>query len=83
MLQARLDFLAEKTNVVTSTELGFRKGFGTANCQAVLFSHIVSTFAKKSMYIAVFLDITADDVVIDILCDIFNDYKFPKKVVKQ
>lgn len=84
MFHTRLDYWIESNKNNSTTQFGFRKGFGTLDCLSILCTDIELCFAKKSMCLAVFLDVASayDDVCIDILCDILHTLKFPRIVVK-
>lgn len=69
MLHARIDFWAETQHRIASSQYGFRKGYGTQDCLAVLTTDLHNTFANKGLSLCVFMDISAayDDVLINVL----------------
>jgi hypothetical protein len=72
MLSKRLDIWAERNNVLSSTQYGFRKGKGIKDCLAILTTDINNSFDMKEQTIAAFLDISEayNNVIIDILCEV-------------
>lgn len=69
MLLARIDFWAEKQQSNASSQFGFRKGYGTQECLAILATDVEVTLASKGVALCVFMDVSAayDDVLIDVL----------------
>lgn len=84
MLHNRLDYWVESNHLGSLTQFGFRKGFGTTDCLAILSTDLQTCFAQKSMCLAVFMDITSayDDVQIEILCNILEELQLPRIAVK-
>lgn len=84
MLHSRIDYWVESNQLGSMTQFGFRKGFGTNECLAILSTDLQTTFANKSICLAVFMDITSayDDVQIDVLCSILVEMKLPRIAVK-
>jgi hypothetical protein len=74
MLCTRLNFWAEKYDVLSSSQYGFRKGRGTKDCLALLTTDVHTSFERKHQTVAEFIDISGaiDIVLIDILCDILR-----------
>ncbi|XP_029713933.2 probable RNA-directed DNA polymerase from transposon BS isoform X1 [Aedes albopictus] len=70
MILVRLEFWAEKHQLLSPTQYGFRQGKGTRDCQALFATDIQIAFRSKQALTAVFLDIKGayDSVLIDILC---------------
>jgi len=58
MLFTRLEFWAEKFEILSPTQFGFRKGKGTRDCLALLSSDIRISLEEKKYTLASFLDIT-------------------------
>lgn len=71
LVQVRLDFWAEKHQILSPTQFGFRKGKSTQDCLATLSVDLQITYSQKATCLAVFMDISAayDNVDIGILCD--------------
>lgn len=84
ILHSRLDYWLESNKLGPATQFGFRKGFGTTDCLAILSTDLQTCYANKSICLALFMDISAayDDVQIDILCGILSNLQLPRIVVK-
>jgi ribonuclease HI len=84
MLCVRFDFWAEQNGALSPTQYGFRKGKGTRDCLAILTTDIKTSFEMKNQTVAAFLDISGayDNVLIDILCKIMLEKKWPAKIVR-
>jgi hypothetical protein len=69
MLCTRLDYWAEKYDVLSSSQYGFRKGRGTRECLALLSTDVQTSFERKQQTVAAFIDISGayDNTLIDIL----------------
>jgi hypothetical protein len=69
MLCTRLDYWAEKYNILSSSQYGFRKGRGTRDCLALLTTDVQTFFKRKQQTVAAFIDISGayDNVLIGIL----------------
>ena len=76
VINARLEWWAKHYKILSPTQFGFRRGFGTQNCIAILNSVIQKTFVTvldiKSAY---------DDVQVHILCNILSDFKIPSQLI--
>jgi hypothetical protein len=74
MLCTRLDYWAEKYDVLSSSQYSFRKYWGTRNCLALLTTDVQTSFERKQLTVAAFIDISGayDNVLIDILSDILR-----------
>lgn len=57
MLKSRLDHWIEFNGKASNTQYGFKNGFGTTDCIAVLATDVTEIFAQSSSGIAVFMDI--------------------------
>jgi hypothetical protein len=77
MLCTRLVMWAERNNVLSPTQYGFRKGRGMRDCLAILTVDINNSFEMKEYTVAAFLDISRayDNVIIDILCEVNESYQ--------
>jgi len=84
MLCVRFDLWAEQNSALSPTQYGFRKGKGTRDCLALLSTDINTCFEMKEQTVAAFLDISGahDNVLIDLLCQIMIEKKWPDKVVR-
>jgi hypothetical protein len=72
MLCTRLDIWAERNNVLSPTQYGFRKVKGTKDCLAIRYTtDINNSFEMKEQTVVAFLDISGayDNVIIDIQCE--------------
>lgn len=71
MVLSRIDFWAEKQMRVATSQYGFRKGYGTQECLAILSTDLELCFARKGIALCVFMDVSAayDDVLIDVMRD--------------
>jgi hypothetical protein len=69
MLCTRLDYGAEKYDVLSSSQYFFRKGRGTRDCFALLTTDVQTSFERKQQMVAAFIDILRayDNVLIGIL----------------
>ena len=67
----RLEFWAERNQILSDHQWAFRKGRSTMDCLTLLLNHIYSAFERKQVVVAVFLDIEGafDNVDINILCE--------------
>jgi hypothetical protein len=83
MLCTRLDCWAEKQDVLSSSQSGFRKGRETRDCLALLTTDVQTFFERKQQTVAAFIDTSEahDNVLIDILCDIWREKEVPLQVV--
>jgi hypothetical protein len=54
MLCTCLDIWAERNNVLSPTQCGFRKGKGTRDCLAILTTDINNSFEMKEQTVAAF-----------------------------
>lgn len=83
LIHTRIDFWAEQHKRISPSQFGFRKGFGTQECLAILASDLEHTFANKAMTICVFMDISAayDDVLIDVLCDALEAMQLNRQII--
>lgn len=83
MLLNRLELWAEKQNVFSETQYGFRKGRGTRDCLALLASNAQLSINKKQECASVFLDISGayDSIVVNILVDKMDKLGLPTKLV--
>jgi ribonuclease HI len=84
MLCTRLDYWAERFDVHSPTQFGFRKGRGTRDCLARLSNDIQISFEKKEWTLATFLDISGayDNVLIPELCLNLCGLQLPFKIVR-
>jgi hypothetical protein len=82
ILCTRLDYWAEKHNVLSSGQYDFRKGRGTKNCLALLTTDVQTSFETKQQTMAAFSDILGayDNVLIAILCDILREKEVPLRL---
>jgi Reverse transcriptase (RNA-dependent DNA polymerase) len=80
----RLDIWAEKNEIMSNSQFGFRKGRGTADCLAVFSTEIKTAFYKKNQVVATFLDITGayDNVLVDILCKELRTVGIPVPIIR-
>jgi hypothetical protein len=78
MICTRLDFWAEKNDIFSPTQHGFRKGKGMRNCLAMLTTDISTSFEMKKQTVVSFLNINGayDNVFIDVLCAVMLDAAF-------
>jgi hypothetical protein len=78
MLYTRLDYWAEKYDVLSSSQYGFRKGLRTRDCLALLTTDVQTSFERKQQTVAAFIDISGayDNVLIDILYDILRGKRY-------
>jgi Na+-translocating ferredoxin:NAD+ oxidoreductase RnfE subunit len=58
MLCTRLDYWAEKYDVLSSSQYGFRKGRGTTYCLTLLTTNVQTSFERKQQTVAAFIDIS-------------------------
>jgi hypothetical protein len=72
MLCNRLDYWAEKNDILSPSQYGFQKGHGTRDCLVLLTTDVQTSFELKQQTVAAFIDISGayDNVLIDILCNI-------------
>jgi hypothetical protein len=84
MLCNRLDYWAEKNDILSSSQYGFRKSHGTRDCLALLTTDIQTSFEMKNETVAASIDISGayDNVLIDILCNIFIEKELPSGIVR-
>jgi hypothetical protein len=84
ILFTRLDYCAEKYDVLSSSQYGFCKGRGTRDCLALLTTDVQTSFEKKQQTVAAFIDISGayDNVLSDILCDILREKEALVQVVR-
>jgi hypothetical protein len=68
-----MEHWAEKYDILSPTQYGFRNGRGTRDCMVLLLTVIQTFFEYKQQTLVEFLDISVsaayDNVLIDILCD--------------
>jgi hypothetical protein len=71
IILALLEYWAEKYEILSPTQYGFRKGHGTRDYVALLLTAIQPSFDYKQSTLVGCLDISGayDNVFIDILCD--------------
>ena len=83
VINNRLEWWSEHYNLLSPTQFGFRRGYGTQNCISILSSIVQQTYVKKEMCLVTFLDIKSayDDVQIHILCNILSRLKVPSKLI--
>jgi hypothetical protein len=76
----RLDYWAEKNDILSKSQYGFRKGRGTRDCLALLTTDIQTSFEMKQQTVAAFIDISGayDNVLLDMLCNILIDKELPR-----
>jgi hypothetical protein len=79
----RLDYWAEKFEILSPLQFGFRKGRGTRDCLSLLSSDIRISFEQKKKTLAAFLDISGayDNVLIDVLCGNLCGLHLPLEMV--
>jgi hypothetical protein len=83
MICTRLDYWAEKFEILSPSQFGFRKGRGTRDCLSLLSSDIRISFEQKKKTLAAFLDISGayDNVLIDVLCGNLCGLQLPLEMV--
>jgi hypothetical protein len=83
MICTRLDYWAEKFEIRSPSQFGFRKGRGTRDCLSLLSSDIRISFEQKKKTLAAFLDISEayDDVLINVLCGHLCGLQLPLEIV--
>jgi Reverse transcriptase (RNA-dependent DNA polymerase) len=83
LLCIRLDYWAEKNNIFSNSQFGFRKGRGTKDYLAILTTDVQISFEMKQQTVAAFIDITGayDNVLIDLLCKILDEKRIPPKTI--
>lgn len=69
LLKNRLEWLLEQRRMLSNTQFGFRKGFGTTHSLSIFTTDIRLAFSRKEDLIGVFLDITGayDNVLLPTL----------------
>jgi ribonuclease HI len=84
MILTRMDYWAERFEMLSATQYGFRKGRGTRDCIAILSTDIQTSFEKKEQTLCAFLDISGayDNVLIDIFCEQMFDAQIPREMVQ-
>jgi ribonuclease HI len=84
IILTRLEYWAEKYEMLSKSQYGFRKGHGTRDCLAVLSTDIQISFERKQQTLVGFLDISGayDNVLIDLLCEQLSDSQVPAKLVQ-
>lgn len=84
IILTRLEYWAEKYEMLSPTQFGFRKGHGTRDCLAVLSTDIQTSFEQKQQTLVGFVDISGayDNVLIDILCEQFFQAQLPSEIVR-
>lgn len=55
-VKTRLDHWMESNMKSTTSQFGFKTGFGTLDCFAILATDVADTFVSKDDSIAVFMD---------------------------
>jgi hypothetical protein len=58
MLCTRLDYWAEKNDVLSSSQYGFRKSRGTKDCLSLLTTDVQTSFERKQKTVAAFIDLS-------------------------
>jgi hypothetical protein len=83
MLYTRLDIWAEKNNVLSPMQYGFRKGKETRDYLAILVTDINNSFEMKEQTVAAFLDISEayDNVIIDIIFEVMVERELPIHII--
>jgi hypothetical protein len=83
-IETRLEYWAEKYEILSPTQYGFRKGRGTRDCVPLLSKTIQTSFGYKKLTFVGFLDIFGayDNVLIDILCDQMHQAQLPARIVR-
>jgi ribonuclease HI len=83
IILTRLEYWAEKYEMLSKSQYGFRKGHGTRDCLAILTTDIQISFERKQQTLVGFLDITGayDNVLIDLLCEQMFQAQVPAKLV--
>jgi ribonuclease HI len=84
MLCIRMDFWAEKFEILSPSQFGFRKGKGTRDCLSILSTDIRISFEEKNSTLASFLDVTGayDNILLNILCEKLCGVQLPFKIVR-
>jgi hypothetical protein len=83
MICTRLDYWAEKFEILSPSQFGFRKGRETRDCLSLLSSVIRISFEQKKKTLTAFLDIFGayDNVLIDVLCGNLCGLQLPLEMV--
>ncbi len=84
IILTRFEYWAEKYEMLSPTQYGFRKGHETRDCLAILSTDIQISFERKQQSLVGFIDITGayDNVLIDIFCEQLLDAQVPSKLVE-
>jgi ribonuclease HI len=84
MICTRLDHWAEKFEVISASQYGFRKGKGTRDCLSLLSTDIRISFEEKKNTLASFLDVSGayDNVLLNVLCENLSGLQLPLEVVR-
>jgi hypothetical protein len=83
MIYTRLDYWAEKFEILSPLQFGFRKDRGTRDCLSLLSSDIRISFEQKKKILVAFLDISGayDNVLINVLCGNLCGLQLPLEMV--
>lgn len=82
LLKNRLEWLLEHRQILSKSQFGFRKGFGTIHSLGVFTTDIRIAFSKNDHLIGVFLDITGayDNVQLPILKQKMLQLNLPQRM---
>lgn len=82
LLKNRLEWLLEHREILSKSQFGFRKGFGTTHSLGIFMSDIRIAFSRNENLVAVFLDITGayDNVLLHVLKQKMIHLNLPAKM---
>jgi ribonuclease HI len=84
IILTRLEYWAEKFEMLSPSQFGFRKGHGTTDCLAILTTDVQISFEMKQQTVVGFLDISGayDNVLIDLFCEQLLEAQLPLDLVR-
>lgn len=84
LLKNKLQWWAERNNILPNSQSGFRKGQSTVNNLTNLILSAEESFSNKNGLLATFLDVSGafDNVIIDILIQQMADIGCPLQLIK-
>lgn len=83
LLKNRLEWFAENSDALSTTQFGFRKGKSVTDSHALLSTDVRLALTQNQSVIATFLDISAayDNVLLSVLSSKLRQMSVPEKVV--